>query len=48
MLFAYSRHFCGPVEDRDKVWVEAGAAAYAAILWAEEEDTCAQTLRTCG
>lgn len=37
MLLAYARHFRGPVEDRHKVWVEAGAAAYIAFLPEDEE-----------
>jgi hypothetical protein len=44
VLFPYARHFCGPVEDGDEVWVEAGAVAGVAL---EESglDACAETLR---
>lgn len=49
MLFACARHFRRPIKDRDEVWVEAGAAAYIALLGAEEEElrveACAEALR---
>ena len=37
VLLAASHHFRGPVEDRDEVGVQAGAAAYGAALEEEEE-----------
>ena len=36
-MLADARHFRGPVEDRDEIWVEAWAAAYVAALADEEE-----------
>jgi hypothetical protein len=49
VLFACACHLRWPVEDRDEVWVEAGAAAYIALLGAEEEElrveACAEALR---
>jgi hypothetical protein len=48
VLFSYSSHFRGPVEDRDEVGIEAGAAAYAAVLRAEEEDAWVSTWATGG
>jgi hypothetical protein len=43
VLFSHSCHFRRPVEDRDEVGIEARAAAYAAVLRAEEEDACVPT-----
>jgi hypothetical protein len=36
VLLAASNHFRGPVEDRDEVGVQAGAAAYGTALEEEE------------
>lgn len=54
MLFAYACHFCGPVEDRDEVWIQAVGAVGVSSL--EEHDVrfgaagegCAEALRTGG
>lgn len=37
MLFAHARHFRRPVQNRNEVWVEAGAAPDVAGLAGDEE-----------